>query len=157
MVNERRVRPVRVAALIIMVLSILMLIYSGISGDLELYMLFIIPVLRIRGIIGPISILLLIAGLIVLLISNFKGTIREYGGIPSKRGDNISKRKGPGSSSRSEWGGVIFLGPFPIVFGNARIVEKFPKWWVLSIFWIVIALVISLMSIAAIIILFRPW
>ena len=98
-----------------------MLILIGIStGDIALYLVLIIPVLVMKGPMGLLAILFIVAGTFL----SFAGlSVRGLSGawhIPGVRGAGSRGRGWSIDPEGGGFGGVIFLGPIPIVFGNRR-------------------------------------
>ena len=73
-------------------------------GELELYLVLIVPVLRASGWWGAASILLALAALVALFIN-----LRSVMVLEGESGDK-----------KVSAGGVVLIGPFPIVFGTDR-------------------------------------
>lgn len=73
-------------------------------GEVELYIFLIFPVLRAEGAYGAAAFLLAFASLMVIIYSFWTG-VRE---------------EGLETSGRNSVGGVIMIGPIPIVLGSDR-------------------------------------
>lgn len=73
-------------------------------GEIELYLFLIFPVLKADGAHGAAALLLALASLMVIVFSFWTGFRRE----------------GSEPSGRTSMGGVIMIGPIPIVLGSDR-------------------------------------
>ncbi len=73
-------------------------------GEVELYLFLIFPVLKADGAYGAAALLLAFASLMAIFYSFWTGVRRE----------------GPEPSGRTSVGGVIMIGPIPIVLGSDR-------------------------------------
>ena len=112
----RWMAPVGVVLLLI---SITAFVAGMIQGSIEVVIIFIIPILIMEGFIGLIVIASFTAGVVMLFLS-FVGS-KEVFTTSSEKMNDLKKQK-------SNWGGVIFLGPIPIIFGDRETRSKFPKW-----------------------------
>jgi uncharacterized protein (TIGR00304 family) len=84
-------------------------------GEASLFLVLVFPIVEASGALGAVGILLLVAG---FLASFFTFPIRDRREAPSQAEPprpDVDVR-GVGSSRR--WGGVVFLGPVPIVLGS---------------------------------------
>lgn len=84
-----------------------LLAWAVAAGQAELTLLLIIPVVHGTGALMALSMLLIFVGLALTLMSIAWGTVGEIDG---------TTQEGAGK----EWGGVILIGPIPIVFGSGR-------------------------------------
>jgi uncharacterized protein (TIGR00304 family) len=83
------------------------------SGDIEIGLLFfIIPYLQSSTWIGAVAILLIFAGIFVLMLSFFFGLGEAY-----ENEDTVTSSK---ERMKREAGGVVLIGPIPIVFGSSN-------------------------------------
>lgn len=102
--------------MILIASSALLLIFAAISGDLELTIIFIIPVIAGRGLIPALGGILLFFGIMLLFLSFMMSH-----DVPN---DGISVREvqpWEGEKKReNRFGGVVLVGPIPIVFGSDR-------------------------------------
>lgn len=84
-------------------------------GEVSLSLLFIIPVLTITGPLGAAGALLLPLAIVLLFLALVPGMPRDNGI------EECARREGSEGESRdTRWGGVIMIGPIPIVFGSAK-------------------------------------
>ncbi|MBN1390430.1 MAG: DUF131 domain-containing protein [Candidatus Thermoplasmatota archaeon] len=139
------IHPITGTAVVLLFLSVMMLVQSCISGDIEVYLFLIFPVFKVSGTLGTLSILLLIAGSLALFISFLGGNFREHHGPLSGSKDGMRDRKDRQNKGNNRWGGVVFLGPIPLVFGDAEIRRSLPSWWVLLILGIVLMFILSIL------------
>ncbi len=95
-------------------------------GELELYLFLIFPVLKADGVYGAASLLLAFAAFVIFLLSFF----------------TLATQEGRGRSERMSAGGVVLIGPIPIIFGGDRRTA-------------VLALVLGLMALIIILLLFQ--
>jgi uncharacterized protein (TIGR00304 family) len=83
------------------------------SGDIEVGLaLFFIPYLQSSTWIGAVAILLIFAGIFVLMLNAFFGLGKAY--------ENVAQVTSPVEQTKGEVGGVVLIGPIPIVFGSSN-------------------------------------
>lgn len=110
------------------------------QGEATLSLFVIFPVITAAGPWAGLGILLLVAGFFALFLTlplwfaatGTESTEREPGTLPSAT-------RPPPSASPRRWGGVVFLGPVPIVFGSDATVAK---WMILVSALLFVALVV---------------
>jgi uncharacterized membrane protein len=79
------------------------LLASVLTGAASVVMVFVIPVFVFEGPLPVLSFIMVLAGIIVLAFSG----VRCRGCKGAARGEG-------------SWGGVVLVGPFPILFGNMK-------------------------------------
>ena len=83
------------------------------SGDIEVGLaLFFIPYLRSSTWIGAVAILLIFAGIVVLMLNAFFGFRKAH--------ENEAQATSSVEQAKGEVGGVVLIGPIPIVFGSSN-------------------------------------
>ncbi len=83
------------------------------SGDIEIgLILFFIPYLQSSTWIGAVAILLIFAGIVVLMLNAFFGLGKAY--------ENETQVSNSAERTKEEVGGVVLIGPIPIVFGSSN-------------------------------------
>jgi uncharacterized protein (TIGR00304 family) len=83
------------------------------SGDIEVGLaLFLIPYLQSSTWIGAVAILLIFAGIVVLMLSVFFGLGQAH--------EDEAQVTSPVEQKKGEVGGVVLIGPIPIVFGSSN-------------------------------------
>lgn len=106
------------AALGLIALGVAVLAIGAASGDGELIILLFIPVYRGTGPFALGGGLLIFLGIIVGLVYMFK----RYAPTPYEPGPSGSQTPASGQGTapvgRPKTGGVVFLGPIPIVWGS---------------------------------------
>jgi uncharacterized protein (TIGR00304 family) len=90
----------------LLVLGIVVLLVAIAEGEASVALVVIIPVIYGGGALLVLAVLLIFAGFLLLSASFARRAPREEG--PT---ENETKR---------EFGGVVLIGPIPIVFGSAR-------------------------------------
>lgn len=83
-------------------------------GESRLFLFLIFPIVEIGGWVGALGAILLLAGLFALFLS-FATVAHEPRAPPFPR----SAGGTPPTAAR-RFGGVVFVGPIPIVFGSDR-------------------------------------
>ena len=109
----KSVSMIRISSLIMTISGIIGLIISFFLGTVDVYILLFIPIFKLSGFLPMISIFLLFAGVILLFISLSFGTFTF-----KDEGPDDHNRSYSGKEVRSEWGGLILIGPIPIIFGS---------------------------------------
>lgn len=99
-----------------------LVVYGSITGSVKLYLILIVPVLVMNGPIGLLAILTIFAGMGVLFVGlafrSFEFALGSLGDLKLE-GVEISGLGMP-DMEKGGFGGVVFLGPIPIVFGNNK-------------------------------------
>ncbi len=111
-INKRLVVPLSV-----LFIGILLVVLSVFEGDAEIALLLFIPVIYGSGIFFIMGILLLFLSFILFFVFS-AGSLQR---VPHQR-------KGAYKKTESSYGGVIFLGPIPIVFGKDKSITKKMMW-----------------------------
>jgi uncharacterized protein (TIGR00304 family) len=108
-------------------LGILLLLISVLKGELSVGFLFIFPFIYGRGLCASLGILLIFISIVLFIFSlfNFERVI-----LPA--GKNSYDKKVEQKKS-VEGGGIILIGPIPIVFGSN---------WKIAIFLIILAIIL---------------
>jgi uncharacterized protein (TIGR00304 family) len=124
---------VRASGLILISLSVLLLIMAAIRGDLELILIFVIPVIRGEGLLPALGGILLFLGILLIFLSFLVGAH----GFPeeSALGEPLEPS---GVERRGRFGGVVLIGPLPIVFGSDRGI----------VLWMVVIAIVCLIAIS---------
>ena len=108
-------RNVAAVGAILLALSVALLIVAALQGEAPLVLLFVIPVLTITGPVGAAGALLLPVAIMVLFLSLLPGN-EEHASREDDRAPDAWRER----DTDSRWGGVIMIGPIPIVFGSAK-------------------------------------
>ena len=121
----KRPHPLLFLGIAFLVLGIMLIAYSVRSGGSELYFVLVFPVLHGSDLYGILGMLLILAAFIVLPLSfAYQQAMGGDAGPVSldydKYGDPDIDRK----RVKSSLGGVIFIGPIPIIFGSNRGVAR---------------------------------
>lgn len=122
-----------ILSLICLILGIAFLFIGFISGDVETGIFFIIPYISGSGIFGFFGFVFIIASIFLFLfgLTNFiENEINEPVGSQFK-----SRKK-----TSIKGGGVILIGPIPIVFGSSW------KIAIISIILVIILIIVSFFS-----------
>ncbi len=121
-----------ISGLVLLVLGSIGIIGSFIIGSIEVYLILIIPVFVFKGIVPALSFVLILIGSVMILFARL----------------SIKRIDDRGGQERSiEGGGVIFLGPIPIVFGSKGFKEGLPSWCKLLIVGIIVSFLFIIFSI----------
>ncbi len=126
-----------ILGVLLILLGLSGIIASIVLGQVRIYLVLIIPVFVMQGPLPLISVLLLIIGFFIFFFSRI--------------GPSSDQRGSPGPTStisdkNFDGGGVIFIGPIPIIFGTKGFKEGLPRTYYLWILGIAI-LIIILMTI----------
>lgn len=133
-------RPLRWLGPALFVAGVAALVVGFLRGEATLNLFVIFPVITATGAWSALGILLLIAGSFALFVT-WASYTTEPGIISGPPGDSASSpapMAAPAAPSR-RWGGVVFLGPIPIVFGSD---PKMAKWMIVAGFVLLAALVV---------------
>ncbi len=93
------------------------LVVGFLKGEATLNLFIIFPVITATGGWSALGILLLIAGCFALFLT---WTVAVPAEFPASQGppQALAPAQTPAPSANRRWGGVIFLGPVPVVFGS---------------------------------------
>ena len=112
--------------LLALVGGVVLLAWALASGDAELHLVVVVPVISGTGAVFAGGVLLLMLGLVITFLGL---SLRHAGGIAGGPGDELPTptrdgqppRAGtPPASGGAEFGGVVFIGPIPIIFGRGQ-------------------------------------
>ncbi|MEA3557815.1 MAG: DUF131 domain-containing protein [Candidatus Thermoplasmatota archaeon] len=126
-------KVLKILGMIMMIISIVLFAIALFLGQIKVYLLFIIPVIAVHGLLGSASILVLISGLVLVLVSHVR-SISDY---------NTSTGRSHGTIDA---GGIVFVGPIPIVFGSKNARSAYPRWTVLLLIGLIIFISINLIG-----------
>ena len=123
-------------SILLFILGIPLLVVGAQQGDASGGLVLIIPFIVVSGLLPALGILLIFLGIVVFQFSIFhqaarrqeeaysergEGRRRESpGDFPLKNGKPIFSRADTKSSGKVKGGGIIFIGPIPIIFGDSR-------------------------------------
>lgn len=126
---DRLVRAARLASWALLVAGLAGLAYAGLQGQLDVYLLLVVPVVAGTGPWAALGLLAAIAGLVGLVWTSATGRIGPRappGGSPSTRGgpdrrpEAADEPREETAERETKGGGVILLGPIPIAWGSDR-------------------------------------
>ena len=95
--------------------GVALLIYGVAIGEMQVALVLIVPVVFGSSILGILAIGLIIAGVLIAIANSFLSSERE------SSPDRLPNEGGlTGTAQRKEFGGVVLIGPIPIVFGSSK-------------------------------------
>jgi uncharacterized membrane protein len=100
-----RYRAMRLSGIALMLAGIAMMIWAAVEGQLSFALVLIIPIIIGTGPLAAISFLSIFAGMVLAFLSFFKVATRVDTTAEPMR-------------TKKEWGGVILIGPIPIIIGS---------------------------------------
>jgi uncharacterized protein (TIGR00304 family) len=108
-------RIFRALGLVLLATGIIATVLGVLSGDVQLgLVLFFIPYLQSSSWLGSLAILLVFAGTVTLVLDG----IHSIGGRTYQAVEEGSE--GFKGRPKKEFGGVVLIGPVPIVFGSSN-------------------------------------
>lgn len=119
-----------ILSLISLVLGIVFLFIGILSGDVEAGIFFIMPYISGSGIFGFFGFVLIIASIFLFLfgLTNF---------IENEINDPVDSELRPRKKSSFKGGGVVLIGPIPIIFGSS---------WKIAVISIILAIFLIIVS-----------
>ena len=111
-----------ISGMILMLFGACLLVYGCIAGGIRLYLILIFPVVVLTGPASVLGSLLALSGIFIVLVGlywmamkNVKSSLKGQGfiGLPNLASDVVDLQEGG-------FGGVVFLGPVPVVFGSSK-------------------------------------
>ncbi len=136
--------------LLMLMAGIALLAWAVSSGDAELYLVVIIPVITGTGPVFAGGAILFMLGLMVTFLGlsmRAAESMDLHEGPPPTpaTGSSPGPQAGaPPASGGTEFGGVIFLGPIPIVFGKG---QRTSKWMLVGSIVFGILMIVFLLGI----------
>ncbi len=123
--------PVRSAQLMgpaLFIVGAVVLALGVLRGEASLSLFVIFPVITATGAWGLLGILLMIAGVFLFFLTWSRVPEPIYETAPTPQAMPPAASAAVPSEPRRRWGGVVFLGPIPLVFGSD---QKVTKWMLL--------------------------
>ncbi len=133
------VRPARLLGPVLFIVGAVVLAVGVLQGEATLSLFVIFPVVTATGAWGFLGILLMIAGVFLLFLTWGVAPASAYEAAPIATPAPPPPSVAPPSEPRRRWGGVVFLGPIPVVFGSD---QKITKWMLLVAVLLFVALIV---------------
>ncbi len=131
------VRPAQFAGPALFLAGLAALAVGFLQGEATLSLFVIFPVVTATGAWSFLGIVLMIAGVFVLFLTWPMAALSEVAAVPpAPQAPSTSSTPLP---AQRRWGGVVFLGPIPVVFGSD---QKVTKWMLLVGVLLFVALVV---------------
>ncbi|MBI0584404.1 MAG: DUF131 domain-containing protein [Methanomassiliicoccus sp.] len=105
-----RSRATRVSGVLLLAAGTLLLAWAVAEGQASIAFLLIIPVIYGSGPLAALSVLAIIGGMMLIFLSL----------VPSRARESV---EGPAQETNREWGGVVLIGPVPIIIGSAGMLK----------------------------------
>jgi len=105
----------RILAICMIVAGAALLVYCIAIGEMQVALVLIVPVVFGSSILGILVIGLIIAGVFVAIADSFLSSERESSPDRLPNEDGLT-----GTAQRKGFGGVVLIGPIPIVFGSSK-------------------------------------
>jgi uncharacterized protein (TIGR00304 family) len=106
--------PLRAVGALLITGGALLLLWALATGQASIALVVIIPIIYGTGPLVALSILMVFAGIVLVFMSMVVAGPPDEG-----TGEGASHQGEDRTEVRREWGGVVLLGPVPIVFGSA--------------------------------------
>lgn len=123
-----RSRAMRILGASLLLLAVALLVWAVLDGQVSFALVFVIPVLYGTGPLLAVSVLMAFAGMMLVFLSFFGPAVRT-GTSATPEG------------TKKEWGGVILIGPIPIVIGSAGMLRGR---WAIALLAVLSVLVLAL-------------
>lgn len=108
-------RPIRFLGPALFVAGIVVVVLAIARGEANVLIVLVFPVVQATGSLGALGVLLLVAGFVASFFAlPFRG---EPEVVVPPTGPSPPAPP-PAATPSRRWGGVVFLGPIPIVFGS---------------------------------------
>lgn len=137
------VRPVRFVGPIVFMVGIAALVVAFFQGQATLALFIIFPVITATGGWAVLGILLMIIGFFLFFLTWPVGTvsapISAQGSGPAPSAAGAVSPPEPTPPMQRRWGGVVFIGPVPVVFGSD---QKVTQWMLVLGIVLFVALVV---------------
>jgi uncharacterized protein (TIGR00304 family) len=119
------VRPARLLGPVLLVAGAACLVVGYLQGEATLSLFVIFPVITATGGWSALGILLLIAGFFGFFLTRPNWTAADPASPGGPTQSAASPPTAPAGARR--WGGVVFLGPVPVIFGSDA---KIARWMI---------------------------
>ena len=106
-------RPIQFVGPAILLTGLVALLFAVARGEASVYLIFIVPAVLGTGPLAFVGILLVFFG---FFLTFFLWT--STAAPPASEPADIPSVPAPGVTKPRRWGGVVFLGPIPLVFGS---------------------------------------
>ena len=128
-------RPLRALAAILVLAGAALTVYGVATGEMQVALVIFVPVILGSSVLGVLAIGLMIAGIFVGMADLFLNA-----GQDEAQGSLTSEERPSETTKRTEFGGVVLIGPIPIMFGSSK------KMTVFAVIVAVVILVIVVLS-----------
>ena len=107
-------------SILMVVAGIALIIWAGLRGEAEFYLVIIIPVISGSGGVFAAGVLLFIFGVMLLFFAMSLRSVERYSDRPpqARQPTQAARTAEPAEGGGTQWGGVVFIGPIPITFGS---------------------------------------
>ena len=123
--------------LALLVLGVALIAWSLATGEGQLFLVLFIPVFTSGGVLGLAGIIALIAGVFLGMLSFAGPRLPAAGERPAQSPAQLPSP--PGAVPAPRYGGVVMVGPIPLVFGSDARVTK----WMMVLGIVLMALVVG--------------
>ena len=111
-------RPIRFVGPGILLAGLVALAVAVARGEASVYLIFIVPAVVGTGPLAFLGILLVFLGFFLTFFLWTAGAPPPTMGPPATDSTGIAEVTPQGTPKVRRWGGVVFLGPIPLVFGS---------------------------------------
>jgi uncharacterized protein (TIGR00304 family) len=116
LLTRYQMRILRALGLVLLAIGILTTVLGIITGDVQVGLaLFFIPVLQSTTSLGGIAIVLIFIGIVIIILDSIY-SVRNQG----YQIEGAAETSPAGRTDKPEMGGVVLIGPIPIVFGTSN-------------------------------------
>ncbi len=107
-------RPLRALAAFLIIAGAALTIYGVAAGEMQVALIIFVPVITGSSIVGILAIGSIIVGVLIAMADAFlgAGTESPQEAVPA---EGQAKER-----AKTEFGGVMLIGPIPIVFGSSN-------------------------------------
>jgi len=116
-------RRLSLLALACLIGGVALLAYGASVGQGQVYLVFIVPVFTGSGPIPFAGIALIMLGFVLGFLSLARMPLAAEG--PAPPAEPSPTASAPPTTPAKRFGGVVFLGPFPVVFGSDKTMSKY--------------------------------
>ena len=136
---DETVRLSRFAGPLLFVVGVAALAVGFLQNEATLSLFVIFPVITATGVWAFLGIILMMAGVFVFFLT-LGGTVEPSPvAVPTGPPTPLAPATTSPSAAQRRWGGIVFLGPIPVVFGSDL---KVTKWMLLVGILLFVALVV---------------
>ncbi len=136
----------------LIVLGIAFVILAAFHDQVSVHILLIFPVVVMRGPFGIISVLCIFVGSVIVIIGRSSNSARNRRALGRSDRSKAQRSRMEGAKGTLRGGGVLFLGPIPLILWGKGSKNGLPSWWAFFLIGMIIFFIIIFINILIVIV-----